>query len=95
MLIQDSDHGYVVNKVDVKTLASGTYYTGVTKWRDLRKLKSLLQQAHEIHYTPPPIWSDGADQFSTVCAPRGWSAVVLEEILQECSNVHWHDPVDQ
>lgn len=95
VLIQDSDHGYVVNKVDVKTLASGTYYTGVTKWRDLRKLKSLLQQAHEIHYTPPPIWSDGADQFSTVCAPRGWSAVVLEEILQECSNVHWHDPVDQ
>lgn len=73
---------------DVSHLPGGTYYTGITHWQDINILKRLLDRADDIYYVPPPFWSDGPEVFTTLCPPRGWSQILLEDLLENRKNIH-------
>jgi len=97
--ISDDDHGVCITEVDgvqhqlpMDSVPTGYYYTGVTEWRDLGKLKSLLDVCARVYYAPPSFWSDGAESFTTLMPPRGWSRVVTEELLQDVVDYVTIDP---
>jgi MoaA/NifB/PqqE/SkfB family radical SAM enzyme len=80
VLVTEPDR--VQHELRMKNLPTGHYFTGVTEWQDLNKLKTLLANCDKVYYCPPKFWSDGPESFSTLLPPRGWSRVVTEELLQ-------------
>lgn len=81
VLVTEPDQ--VQHELSIQDLPAGYYFTGVTEWRDLGKLKTLLEHCDKVYYCPPKFWSDGTDSFSTLVPPRGWSRVVTEELLKD------------
>lgn len=73
-------------------LPPGTYFTGLAKWSDRSAFRWILNHAKDIVYAPPKYWSDGAEEFSTLCLPHGWSKIITEEILADFPNHARIDP---
>lgn len=80
------------NHFPLVALPPGTYFTGVTKWQDRDLLARVLDHAREVIYVPPRFWSDGADYFTTLMPPRGWSRIVTEELLAKIKKVRIIQP---
>ena len=96
IIIKDQDWRatQTFHEVAVDMIPDGYYYTGLTEWKNLDKLRDILKKSIKIYYIPPHTWSDGPEEFTTLQPPRGWTGVLTEEILDEFSNVIVIDPVD-
>lgn len=71
----------------LQALPPGSYYTGVTKWRDINTLARLLDDCREVVYAPPHIWSDHSRPDDPHGQPHEWSRQVLEGLLEKISDV--------
>jgi hypothetical protein len=49
----------LITSKNFRDLVPGTYYTSIGDLSDLNEFAKVLQQADEIIYCPPKIWSDG------------------------------------
>lgn len=73
--------------VALQALPPGSYYTGVTKWRDISVLARLLDDCREVVYAPPHVWSDHSRPDDPHDRPHEWSRQVLEGLLEKISDV--------